>query len=96
MTDPNMAPQPNMQQPNYAGAAGNRQVGKVLYVLMAWLFGYLGVHRFLRGQIGLGILMIITLGGAGIWYLIDLIIGLVKLGSYQGDNFEFTQNGAWA
>ncbi|MCU9988087.1 TM2 domain-containing protein [Mobiluncus curtisii] len=78
------------------GAPGQfREVSKVLYILMCFFFGNLGVHRFLRGQVGLGILMIITIGCFGIWTLIDFIISLVKLGSYQGDNFQFYQNGAW-
>ena len=51
----------------------------------SFLFGGLGVDRFLRGQVGLGILKLITLGGAGVWALIDWIIALTKLGSYDGD-----------
>ncbi len=34
----------------------------------------LGVHRFYAGKIGTGILMLLTLGGCGIWYWIDLIM----------------------
>lgn len=100
-----MQPQPQQpQQPQYqqmpygvsAGSSGQyREVSKILYVLMCFFFGNLGVHRFLRGQVGLGILMILTLGCVGIWTLVDFIISLVKLGSYQGDNFLFDQNGAW-
>lgn len=95
-------PQPQFQQYQQlpygvnVGAPGQfREVSKVLYILMCFFFGNLGVHRFLRGQVGLGILMIITIGCFGIWTFIDFIISLVKLGSYQGDNFQFYQNGAW-
>ncbi len=95
-------PQPQFQQYQQmpygvnVGAPGQfSEVSKVLYILMCFFFGNLGVHRFLRGQVGLGILMIITIGCFGIWTLIDFIISLVKLGSYQGDNFQFYQNGAW-
>ena len=35
--------------------------------------GYLGVHRFMMGDVTVGILQLLTLGGCGIWTLIDLI-----------------------
>ena len=38
-----------------------------------WLGGFLGIHRFMLGDTTNGILMILTLGGCGIWTLIDLI-----------------------
>ena len=46
-----------------------------LVTLLLCLFvGGIGVHRFYAGKIGTGILQIITLGGCGIWTLIDLIM----------------------
>lgn len=44
-----------------------------------WLFGSLGVDRFVRGQVGLGVLKLLTAGGCGVWALIDWIICLTKV-----------------
>lgn len=48
--------------------------GFVPTILLCLFLGGLGIHRFYVGKIGTGILMLITLGGLGIWALIDLII----------------------
>lgn len=42
--------------------------------LLAFFFGSLGAHRFYNKQYGTGFLMFITLGGFGLWALIDLIL----------------------
>lgn len=43
-------------------------------LLLAFFLGVIGVHRFYNGKIGTGILMILTLGGFGIWVTIDVIM----------------------
>ncbi len=48
-------------------------IGYVPMILLCFFLGGIGVHRFYAGKIGTGILMILTLGGFGIWTIIDFI-----------------------
>ena len=49
---------------------------RLAVTLLAFFLGGIGVHRFYLGKIVTGILMIITLGGVGIWALIDFIMAV--------------------
>jgi len=53
----------------------------VAALLLCFFLGPLGVHRFYVGKIGTGILQIITLGGFGVWVLIDFI--LIACGQFR-------------
>ena len=52
---------------------------RLVVTLLAWFVGHLGVHRFYLGKIGTGIAMLLTLGGFGIWTLIDFIFAVAGI-----------------
>ncbi len=60
--------------------------GFVPMLLLCFFIGGLGAHRFYVGKTGTGILMLLTLGGLGIWTIIDFVI--IATGSFT-DNKGF-------
>ena len=57
----------------------------VTTLLLSFFLGGLGVDRFYLGQTGLGIAKLLTVGGCGVWALVDLIlIAMRKVKDIEG------------
>jgi TM2 domain-containing membrane protein YozV len=61
-----------------------QQPDQLVMLIVCFFLGFLGIHRFLTGKIVSGVFMILTLGGLGIWTLIDYI--LILLGKFNDKN----------
>jgi TM2 domain-containing membrane protein YozV len=61
----------------------------VTAVLLSFFLGGLGVDRFYLGYTGLGIAKLLTLGGCGVWALIDFILIVMgKLKDVDGQDLK--------
>ncbi len=43
-------------------------------LILCGLFGVFGVHRFYLGRTSTALLQLVTIGGLGIWWLVDLVL----------------------
>ena len=43
-------------------------------IVLSILLGVLGIDRFYAGETGLGVGKLLTFGGCGIWWLIDIFL----------------------
>lgn len=53
----------------------------IAVLLLCFFLGGLGIHSFYVGRTGAGIGQLLTLGGCGIWALIDFI--MIIMGTYK-------------
>ncbi len=59
-------------------------------LLLSIFLGSIGVDRFYVGKVGTGILKLLTAGGCGIWYIIDII--QVATGNFTDKNGNVIKN----
>ena len=53
----------------------------LITLLLCWFLGVLGIHRFYTGHTTIGVIQLLTLGGCGIWTIIDFIT--IIIGNYK-------------
>ena len=71
--------------PRCGAPTGTRPPGvspksRLVAFLLCFFFGVFGIHRFYVGKIGTGVLELLTIGGLGIWAIVDTI--LIILGEF--------------
>jgi len=63
---------------------------RLAVTLLSFFLGGVGAHRFYLGKTGTAILMIVTLGGVGIWALVDFLFAVS--GSMKDKEGAFIKN----
>jgi len=80
--------QPQYQQPQYGqppyGNVQTQQKDWLTTLLLCLFLGWIGVHRFYTGHTVIGVIQLLTAGGCGIWWIVDLIMILTN--SYRDSN----------
>lgn len=64
------------------------EVNWVLCLVMSVFVGWIGVDRYLMHKVGTGILKLVTFGGLGIWWLVDIILIATK---YKYKNVKWVE-----
>jgi hypothetical protein len=78
---------PAATRPGYSSDKAVSPLSRLAALLLCLFVGALGVHRFYVGKIGTGVAMIFTLGGLGIWVLVDLI--MIVVGNFTDANGKY-------
>ena len=71
----------SMQGAQFVQQMKNSEKDWIVTLVLSILVGALGIDRFYTGSILLGVLKLFTLGGLGLWWLIDLI--MLVTGNYK-------------
>jgi TM2 domain-containing membrane protein YozV len=63
---------------------------RLVALLLCLFIGWAGAHRFYANKIGTGIIMLVTMGGFGIWYFLDIV--MISMGSFKDkENLPITK-----
>lgn len=72
----------------YTSPAAEGGKSQLVALLLCLFVGAFGIHRFYLGYTWQGVVKLLTLGGFGIWALIDLI--RIVTGDLKPKNGEYT------
>ncbi len=78
----------NSSELSSPAAAGSGK-SQIVAVLLCFFIGIIGIHRFYLGYTWQGVVQILTLGGLGIWTLIDFI--RILIGDLQPKDGNYTK-----
>ena len=78
----------NLQEKTMDNSIEKKKVPWLPVLIVSILVGGFGIDRFMMGHVGLGIVKLLTFGGLGIWYLIDLIMIAMK-SDFPGVEWEY-------
>lgn len=76
--------QPQYGVPPMQYYAQSEQKDWLTTLLLCIFLGGIGVHRFYTGHTAIGVIQLLTAGGCGIWWLVDLI--MIITDSYKDSN----------
>lgn len=79
---PQQARQPVVVSAPAAASATDKRI--LPAALLCGFLGVFGAHRFYVGKAGTAIAMLLTIGGLGVWVMIDFI--LIVTGSFKDEN----------
>ncbi len=70
------------QAVNSGNARREKEINKWTALILCIFFGYFGAHKFYEGNIGAGLLYLISAGLFGIGWIVDIIIIAMKPNPY--------------
>lgn len=66
------------KQQEMQGVTRGKRKSWLATILLNFFLGFLGIHRFYTGYPVIGVVQLLTLGGCGLWAIIDYIMLLVN------------------